>query len=68
VPNTEIDGKSKEEERPFHLRIFASEALDFYQLPNTVELAFQNKWSVTTSGGKRIMDNSKENQLWSRNP
>jgi hypothetical protein len=68
VPNTEIDGKSKEEERPFHLRIFASEALDFYQLPTTVELAFQNKWSGTTAGGKRIMDNGKENQLWSRNP
>jgi len=30
VPNTEIDGRSKEEERPFHLRVFASEPLEFY--------------------------------------
>lgn len=30
IPNTEMEGKSKEEERPFHLRIFASETLDFY--------------------------------------
>jgi len=30
VPNTEVEGRSKEEERPFHLRIFASETIEFY--------------------------------------
>lgn len=30
VPNTELEGRGKEEERPFHLRVFASEHLDFY--------------------------------------
>jgi hypothetical protein len=62
VPNTEIDGgRNKEEERPFHLRVFASEQLEFYQLPNTVELAFQNKWGPTTAGGRRVLDSGKEN-------
>ena len=28
VPNTELDGKSKEEERNFFLRVFASEQID----------------------------------------
>lgn len=28
VPNTELEGNKKEEERPFFLRIFASETID----------------------------------------
>lgn len=68
VPNTEMETRNKEEERPFHLRVFASEPLEFYHLPFTVEKSFMNKWSVTTAGGKRILDNGKENQLWCRNP
>jgi len=28
VPNTELENKSKEEERPFFLRIFTSESVD----------------------------------------
>ena len=36
VPNTEIENK-KEEERPFFLRIFASEHIDVVQLPSTQE-------------------------------
>ena len=39
VPNTEIENK-KEEERPFFLRIFASEQIDVVQLPNTIEQQF----------------------------
>lgn len=37
VPNTELEGKQKEEERPFFLRVFASETIALVQLPNTVE-------------------------------
>jgi hypothetical protein len=43
VPNTEIENK-KEEERPFFLRIFASEQIDVVQLPYTIEQQFQGKW------------------------
>jgi hypothetical protein len=28
VPNTELEGKQKEEERPFYLRVFASESIE----------------------------------------
>ena len=68
VPNTEVDGRMKEEERPFYLRLFASEPLEFYQLPPTLEIPFTNKWGPSTAGGKRVLDNGKENQLWCRNP
>lgn len=68
VPNTEVDGRFKEEERPFYLRLFASEPLEFYQLPPTLEIPFTNKWGPSTAGGKRVLDNGKENQLWCRNP
>jgi hypothetical protein len=36
VPNTEVENK-KEEERPFFLRIFASEHIEVAQLPPTIE-------------------------------
>jgi hypothetical protein len=62
VPNTEMDGSKKEEERPFFLRVFASEVIDLVQLPNTIETSFTNKWAPNTSGGKL------GNHLWSRNP
>jgi hypothetical protein len=39
IPNTEVENK-KEEERPFFLRIFASEQIDVVQLPNTIEQQF----------------------------
>ena len=44
VPNTEIENK-KEEERPFFLRIFASEHIDVVQLPSTQEQQFAGKWT-----------------------
>ena len=67
VPNTEIENK-KEEERPFFLRIFASEQIDVVQLPTTIEQQFQGKWGAQTAGGKRVAENGKENQFWCRNP
>ena len=45
IPNTELDGKSKEEERTFFLRVFASDKIDLVQMPNTIETKFNNKWS-----------------------
>jgi len=69
VPNVEVDGGSKkEEERPFYLRIFASEQVDLVKLPETIEQVFPSKWSTTTSGGRRVHENGKENQFWCRNP
>lgn len=40
VPNTEMETRNREEERPFHLRVFSSEFLEFYHLPQTVEKLF----------------------------
>jgi hypothetical protein len=40
VPNTEDSGNKKEEERPFFLRIFASEQIEVAQLPPTIEQQF----------------------------
>ena len=62
VPNTELEGKQKEEERPFYLRVFASEQIELVQLPNTIETLFQNKWGPNSSGGKY------GNALWCKNP
>jgi hypothetical protein len=62
VPNTELEGNKKEEERPFFLRVFASDPLDLVQLPITEETPFSNKWGTNTAGGKM------GNQLWCRNP
>lgn len=67
VPNTEVENK-KEEERPFFLRVFASEHIEVVQLPTTIEQQFQGKWTLQTSGGKRVLENGKENQFWCRNP
>lgn len=66
VPNTEIAGnqnqKSKEEERPFFLRVFASDQIELVQQPLTFEESFQGKWALNTSGGKYGCSN------WCRNP
>jgi hypothetical protein len=40
-----MDGKNKEEERTFFLRVFASDPIELVQLPNTIETKFNNKWS-----------------------
>lgn len=67
IPNTEVENK-KEEERPFFLRIFASEHVEVVQLPTTIEQQYQGKWTIQTSGGRRVLENGKENQFWCRNP
>jgi len=66
VPNTEVAGNinfnKREEERPFFLRVFASDHIDLVQQPLTFEESFQSKWSVNSSGGKYGCAN------WCRNP
>jgi calpain len=68
IPNTEASQNKKEEERPFHLRVFSSEPIDLVQLPNTIEQQFKGKWAATTAGGRRVDEKGKENQFWCRNP
>jgi len=68
VPNTENESHHKNPERPFFLRMFASEPCDLVQLPNTIEQQFKGKWDKGTNGGKRVAENGKENQFWCRNP
>jgi hypothetical protein len=67
VPNTEVDSK-KDEERPFFLRIFTSEKSELLELPKTIEQNFLGKWSASTAGGKRVLQNGSENKYWCRNP
>ena len=45
IPNTEDCHDKKEMERPFFLRIFASEPMELVQMPDTIEQQFKNKWS-----------------------
>jgi hypothetical protein len=37
IPNIESAQIKKEDERPFFLRVFASDPIDFVQMPNTIE-------------------------------
>jgi len=67
VPNTETTIR-KEEERPFFLRLFTSEKIDLVKLPETNEQLYTGKWEKTTAGGRRNLDDGKENQFWCRNP
>ena len=50
------------------MRVFASEQIELVQMPNTIEVSFKNKWTTTNAGGRRILENGKENQQWCRNP
>jgi len=45
IPNTEASQNKKEEERPFFLRVFASDPMEMVQLPNTIEQQFIGKWA-----------------------
>ena len=38
IPNTENTQNKKDEERPFFLRVFASEQIELAQMPNTIEM------------------------------
>jgi len=60
VPN--VEGESARPiERPFFLRVFTSEPVDLIELPNTIEQEFKSSWTEGTNGGKRMLENGKEN-------
>ena len=68
VPNIEAEPVRQNDERPFFLRVFASEQIDLVELPRTIEQSFMSKWDKNTAGAKRVLDNGRENQFWCRNP
>ena len=68
IPNTEHSAKKEETERPFFLRVFASDPIELVQMPNTIEQSFKGKWAQNTAGGRRVDEKGKENQFWCRNP
>lgn len=71
IPNTEVATPAKLMERPFFLRLFASEPIDLRQLPPTIEVQLAGGWKQTpenTAGGRRVDAKGKENQYWCRNP
>jgi len=68
IPNIEADPVRQSDERPFFLRLFGSEPVDLVELPRTIEQSFTSKWDRMTAGGRRTLDNGRENQFWCRNP
>ena len=62
MPNIELENIKKSDERPFFLRVFASETIDLIELPITEVWEDENcKWEKTTAGGRRTLDNGREN-------
>ena len=61
MPNIEADPVKQSDERPFFLRVFASEAVDLVELPRTIEQSFSSKWDKMTAGGKRVNEQGREN-------
>ena len=69
VPNIELEQIKKNDERPFFLRLFASEQVDLNELPSPVEWKDENcKWEKHSAGGRRVDQRGRENQFWCRNP
>lgn len=68
VPNIESETVRPSDERPFFLRLFASDPVELVELPRTIEQQFKSKWDKNTAGAKRVNDNGRENQFWCRNP
>ena len=68
VPNIEAEPVKRADERPFFLRVFASEQIDLVELPATISSEFPSKWDKNSAGGRRVQDNGRENQFWCRNP
>ena len=74
IPNTEADNK-KDENRPFWLRIFASEYIDVEELPESMEVSMRGTWGEDNAGGPRKLIEEKngkkqefENPYWCKNP
>lgn len=69
VPNIELETIKAADERPFFLRVFASEQVDLVELPATEMWKDDGcKWEKNTAGGRRVDEKGRENQYWCRNP
>jgi hypothetical protein len=67
IPVGEKDLK-KDEKRVFFLRIFSSEPVEVVEMPETLEVSLEGQWGDNNSGGKRKLDNGKNNANWCKNP
>ena len=67
VPNNETENK-KEEQRPFWIRLFASEHIDVMEIPETVEKVMEGAWTDITAGGRLKTKDGRDNPHWCRNP
>lgn len=61
VPNIENEPVKASDERPFFLRLFASEKVEMVTLQPTIEQVFSSKWDKATGGGKRVDERGREN-------
>ena len=61
MPNIENEPVRAADERPFFLRVFASEHVDLVELPRTIEQSFEGQWGPMTAGGKRVDEKGREN-------
>jgi len=57
IPNI-IEGK-KDEKRIFYLRLFASDAIEIVEMPETLEVSSEGTWD-DNAGGKRKIEIKKE--------
>lgn len=67
VPNMILEDKKKDSKRTFFLRIFASEAIDVAEMPETIETPLEGAWENENAGGKRRVE-GKNNPHWCSNP
>lgn len=61
MPNIETEPVKASDERPFFLRVFASEKVELVTLQPTIEQVFSSKWDKATAGGKRVDEKGREN-------
>lgn len=62
VPNIELETIKSSDERPFFLRLFASEQVDLVELPPTEIWEDEDcKWEKATAGGRRVDERGREN-------
>ena len=55
IPNTMTESR-KDEQRPFWLRLFSSEPVEVYEMPNTLEQIIDDSWNEVKIIGTKIKD------------
>jgi hypothetical protein len=55
-------------DRPFWIRLFASDPIDVALLPETLKAEERGAWSKDLKQGPRLIDGSVENSHWCENP